>query len=279
MNPNDLLSISHFAELTGVSRSTLIYYDEAGVFHPVERGENGYRYYSPQQFIIVNLVRVLSDLQVPLKQIEAIKDCRTPESIFDLLTEQHDVLEEKIKWLKSSQGVIDTLRELIRQGLDADETRISIERRKSRKIVFGPKTDFGDDDHFYNAFIESCAYFKEHNWSLSYPIAGWFESLDSFLATPSEPDKFISLNPAGDKKTLGGLHVIGYTRGYYGVTNDIPKLMTAYLKKHKLIPRGPVYKIYLQDEVSVVDPDNYLLETSIPVEDTDAARRLLKSKK
>ena len=65
-----------------------------------------------------------------------------------------------------------------------------------------------------------------------------------------------------------GLYLIGYTRGYYGETNDLPNRMTAFAKKNGLIFNGPVYNIYLYDEMSVADANQYLLQVSASVKET-----------
>lgn len=44
-----LFTVSQFAQMCGVSRQTLIYYDREGIFSPQVVGENGYRYYSHLQ--------------------------------------------------------------------------------------------------------------------------------------------------------------------------------------------------------------------------------------
>lgn len=65
-----------------------------------------------------------------------------------------------------------------------------------------------------------------------------------------------------------GLYLVGYTHGYYGQTNDLPGKMAAYAKKHGLVFNGAVYNIYLTDETSVIDPDQYLLQVSASVSET-----------
>ena len=62
--------------------------------------------------------------------------------------------------------------------------------------------------------------------------------------------------------------MVGYTRGYYSRTNDLPARMAEFAKKNGLLFNGPVYNIYLFDEVSVVDPDWYLLQASASVRET-----------
>ncbi|GEN13162.1 MerR family regulatory protein [Myxococcus fulvus] len=46
-----MLSISQFSKRCGISASALRFYERKGLLVPVERQENGYRAYSPQQVV------------------------------------------------------------------------------------------------------------------------------------------------------------------------------------------------------------------------------------
>jgi len=92
--------------------------------------------------------------------------------------------------------------------------------------------------------------------------------MKSFMGAPSQPMRFFSLDPKGNDKKEAGLYLTGYTRGYYGQTNDLPERMEAFAKKNGLIFTGPVYNTYLFDDISVVEPEEYLLQASALVEET-----------
>ena len=44
-------SVNQLANLAGVSRRTLHFYDEIGLLHPVSYGENGYRWYGEESLM------------------------------------------------------------------------------------------------------------------------------------------------------------------------------------------------------------------------------------
>jgi DNA-binding transcriptional MerR regulator len=87
---NDLLSIKDFSQLTGIKQSTLRYYDDLGLFSPAKRGENGYRYYSPQQIITINSINLLNELDMSIREISEIQKNRSPELLFHVLSEKED---------------------------------------------------------------------------------------------------------------------------------------------------------------------------------------------
>jgi DNA-binding transcriptional MerR regulator len=262
---DQLLSISKFSELTGICRSTLIYYDEIDLFKPMSRGENNYRYYSHRQIITVNLINVMRDLDIPVKVIKALAYDRTPEKIHGLLAEQEKQLKDKVHWLKDAQKIIRTLRKLLNLGMDAEEDIISIHEMDALPLILGPENDFGESASFYNGFLRFCGQAKTKGFNLSYPIGGYFADMDAFFNEPSRPNRFFFVNPDGKEARDAGLYLTGYTRGYYGQTNDLPQRLDDYIREHSLIPQGPVYNIYLFDEISVTDPNQYLLQATVRV--------------
>jgi DNA-binding transcriptional MerR regulator len=265
MHENQLLSISQFAAFTGISRSTLIYYDEIGLFSPVSRGDNNYRYYSHQQIITVNFINVLRDLSVPVKEIRELVRNRTPESVNDLMMRQEQNLKQKIRWLRESQKVIRTVRKLLNIGIIADEDVITIHEMEELPIMVGRTNEFAENSFFYEEYITFCHQSKTQGYNLNYPIGGYFDNMDTFLKSPSLPNRFFFVNPDGEECRPAGRYLTGYTRGYYGRTNDLPERMVAYAKANSIVLDGPVYNIYLLDEISVSDPNHYLLQVTVRV--------------
>jgi DNA-binding transcriptional MerR regulator len=265
LHDHDLLSISQFAKITGMSRSALIYYDEKGIFAPLERGENNYRYYSPQQAITINLTSLLTKLNVPLKDIRQLTQSRTPEQLIELLTQQEQEIAAKMQWMEDAQRLIATFRALIQTGLSADEAKVSVEFMEATPIVMGPPNHF-EEDSFYRPFAAFCRHFKKLGVNLYYPVGGYFENVDTYRSHPASPNNFFFFNPTGEELKPAGRYLVGYTRGYYGVIDDLPARLWAYAESHNLQLSGPVYHIYLLDEISTVNPNNYLLQVSASID-------------
>ena len=161
--------------------------------------------------------------------------------------------------------VISTFNELLYEAVSASETEITVLEMSEKQIILGDITDFTGTTDFYSEFLRFCRGQYEPNLNLSYPVGGYWESMTTFLDEPSRPTRFFSLDPKGYEQKAAGLYLVGYTRGYYGQTNNLPKQMAAYAKKHGLAFNGPVYNIYLADEISVIDPNQYLLQVSASV--------------
>jgi effector-binding domain-containing protein len=71
--------------------------------------------------------------------------------------------------------------------------------------------------------------------------------------------------PDSPDKKPEGLYLTGYTRGNYGYTKELYTTLLAYAKEHDLKICGPAYETYPHNEISIPDPDNYLIRISITV--------------
>jgi DNA-binding transcriptional MerR regulator len=261
----DRLSIKEFSKLTGVKETTLRYYDDMGLFSPAVRGENKYRYYSPQQLTTINAINMLHELDMSMKRIGEIERTRSPESIYEVLGERERELEEELSKLNQSFNIIHTLRDMISEGLEIDEHAISVVKMDELHMKIGDKNVFGQSSYFYDAFTRFCYKAKEKGIDLRFPIGGMFDDFETYLGDARQPGHWFSVDPSGDVVKPAGKYVVGYDRGYYGDEVDLPQRMEAYIKEHSLKPKGPVYGIYLHDEICLKDPDNYLLQASVRV--------------
>jgi len=106
MKDHDLLSISEFSQLTGIKQSKLRYYDEVGLFQPIKRDENGYRYYSALQTIAANCINVMHSAKIPLKETVEFNKKKTPEQILELLKRHELELNRELFRLQQAYSTI-----------------------------------------------------------------------------------------------------------------------------------------------------------------------------
>jgi len=263
MKLKDYLTISEFAEWTGIPRSALIYYDKVGLFRPAYRGENSYRYYTYLQTITVNLINTLKSIGVPLETISALMRNRTPEDLLELLSRKEQDIAREMELLLDAKKVIAVFNNQIREGLYADNETISVTNLGSETVTLGPVNDYNGDETFYNAFQRYCQDLEAKGGDLRYPIGGWWETIDDFLHNPIRPTRFYSVDPDGKKQKKAGRYLTGYNRGFYGVIGNLPERMVAFAKENNLEFAGPMYNLFVLDEISVLDPNNYLVQASV----------------
>ncbi|MCT4686119.1 MerR family transcriptional regulator [Vallitalea sp.] len=98
---NTKFSIGEMAKLHNISIKALRYYDEIGLFKPIEvNKDSGYRYYSHEQFEQLNTIKYLKYLGVPLKDIKNYLEIRDIDYYLEMLHKEKDIVTEKIKVLE-----------------------------------------------------------------------------------------------------------------------------------------------------------------------------------
>jgi len=263
MDLKDFLSISEFSEWTGIPRSALIYYDKEGLFRPAYRGENNYRYYTYLQTITVNLITTLRRIGVPLETISTLMRNRTPDDLLELLSSKERDITHEIQQLLDAGKVITVFNNHIRKGLTADHDKISVAHLESEAFILGPPNDYTGDETFYNAFQRYCQDLEKKGGNLHYPMGGWWACMDDFLKNPVRPPRFFSVDPYGCQQKKAGRYLVGYNRGFYGEIGDLPERLVAFARENGLEFGGPMFNIFLLDEISVIEPDKYLMQASV----------------
>ena len=267
---NGLLTIKDFSKFSGIEATTLRYWDEIGLFSPAVRNPaNKYRYYSPEQIVMANFITVLSDLNIPLKSINELKE-RSPEKIISLIERQEKKLDMEMQRLRECYSVIHSRREMMKYGTRvlnelADNHLISVSHKESSRYILGPLNEFRDGEGFYEPFMNFCIKADDMRVNLSFPIGALHKSMDSFLKAPAQPEHFISLDPTGNRLCDEGDYLTGYTHGYYGDLGEMPGKMAAFAEENALTMYGPVYSMYLHDEISINDPSKFLVQISVAV--------------
>ena len=262
-----LLTIKEFSELTGIRESTLRYWDRIGLFQSAMRHEdNNYRFYTLEQVVSVNFVSVLSRLKLPLKTIADISGpARSPGAVISLLEQQEFEIDREVLRLHEIHSTIHILKDMYRQGLEAVPGEIGVRHFEPMPIIMGPENAYGEGDLFYRALTDYCREAKHNRVNTSNPIGGWHTDMESYLAVPGQPQHFFSVDPTGCDCRPGGDYLTGYVQGYYGQMGDMPRKLAGYARENNLECEGPVYVVYLLDDVCVPEPAQYLGQVSVRV--------------
>lgn len=101
-----MYTISEMANIFGVSRQTLIYYDKIGLFGPAEVNEKGYRFYSPTQIPLMRLICMLRDLGVDLDEITRLTSSYDVAEMARKLQERVSELDDQIAELEKERNSV-----------------------------------------------------------------------------------------------------------------------------------------------------------------------------
>ena len=108
MNGKNLFSIGDAAKLFHISVSSLRHYENIGLLIPEYTDpKSGYRYYGAEQFEVLNTIRYLRALDMPLGEIADFLKNRDISAIEDKLRRQKKIVIEKQRELKRIERKID----------------------------------------------------------------------------------------------------------------------------------------------------------------------------
>lgn len=115
ISENTRLKIGELAQQTGVAVGTLRYYEGLGLLHPIKRGDNGYRYYSPNAVQQVQFIKKAQVLGFSLEEIRKVADVRDRgeppcDLVKVLLDSKIDQFEAKIEQMTAFKAELEDYR-------------------------------------------------------------------------------------------------------------------------------------------------------------------------
>lgn len=96
-----LFTTGQFADLHGINKRTLHYYDEIGLFSPSHKGENGYRYYTYLQSPTLEMLLTLRELEMSVEDILAYMKNRSPIAFETIVDAKMSEIESRILRLQN----------------------------------------------------------------------------------------------------------------------------------------------------------------------------------
>ena len=269
MKHKDYLMISEFSKICEISRKTLIFYDNIGLFSPELIGENGYRYYSHEQIYIIFVINILKELGTPLNQIKKFMESRTPDSAIRLLKQQDETISSKIARLQGFQDMLNMKVQRLIQAKESDVSKIQLIWQKKQPLFISDpinkeKTNLSDSE-----WLQFSMKSKKHNVSIGYP-EGFLVQNQNLMSSETDVVGHIicyvgesiyanSFMPQGNYLTAVG------TGDFYD-TKPIYHKMMKYISEHQLKVVGNAYEERLIDEIASKDLKNQVFQIKIQVQ-------------
>lgn len=275
MAQNDVrFTTGEFAALCGVTKHTLFHYDEIGIFSPAIRGENGYRYYAPVQIEVFQVITVLKELGMPLAEIRAYLDRRSPQNLLDLLEREGAVLTEKLNRLRRLRALIHRKAELTRQAMAVCPGQVTVEEQPRRWYVATAApgiTDAGKYAHILARHMEYCeAHHVESPYALGtiLPVeAARREDWEGYTHCYTQVDKPIRGVPL--LTAPAGPYLTYFHAGSFDTVQKGYRRLLEW-GEEKGLTLGPYFwEDVLLDELAGKGYDQYLLRLSVAIETQD----------
>lgn len=265
-----LLNISEFSRLSGISRKTLIYYDSEGIFSPAAVGKNRYRLYSRRQLQVANVIFALREINVPLAEIKAFLEVRTPKKLVGLCLRQEEKIRQDMDKLLRIQEVIQSLHQATESAVAIKPGKIETLDLPPARLFMGPPIDSNEMpviDQALTAFYEFCA---ARNIPQSHPLGSTTRLEAGGHTSRFRPYRFYY--PAGrsvaGRLTVtrpGGRYVVGHAYGDYGMLDGLYKKLLRFIDKNRLTAVSDAYEEYILNEMALRDPDKYLARVIVRV--------------
>jgi len=265
-----MYKIGEFSKITNLTIKALRYYDEINLLKPSMVLENGYRYYSEQDFQKAMQIQLLKSLHFSINEMKDVLDNTVDEQDLQAyLLEKKNMIEKQIKNEKKIIQMIDTY---LKPPFDKKGKQltydISIETLHEQMIAFipfqgsyancseyfpillktvknkachAPFNLYYDDEFQENAIIESCV-----------PIKESFQS------------KNIEIKTLPTIKALKTTHI-----GRYDSLGYAYKAILDYAKVNHIELGIPTREIYLKGPGMFMkgNPDKYITEIYIPIKE------------
>lgn len=175
---DNYFSIGEFAKLFHVSKQTLFYYERNKILTPSLIEENGYRYYSLEQYFIFDIIINLRKLGIPLKLIAEYVKNRDIDSLQNLYRKKQNEYRIQIDIMQRNIENLQTKISHLEKTKTITTDRITLEEQEQEYYI---STPFTDKDCSMKEKIKLVA---EHN----YPFAA-SEILNEYLIGYILPQK------------------------------------------------------------------------------------------
>ncbi len=269
------LTISEMSHYAGLSRRTLIYYDQIDLFKPQSIGVNGYRYYSFEQCMELDVILMLRALDMPLQTIREFIKNRNPASTQKELMMRRDDVRKKIMDLQELERTFDRYIQRYEKVQEIDFDTITIDHYDEAYFIVSEEIDGDDPESAYQVYTRFYPLIDYKDAFSGYPIGFLSEGTTlneqnfheapyrALILIPQDrlylyPKNMIITRPAGE-------YVSGFvTEGDTQITTFTARIKS-YLTKNQLKIDGDIWELLWQDQIFTNQKELEIFEVMIPV--------------
>ena len=270
-----LFRIGQVARMFNISLGSLRHYERCGLLEPayVDR-RTGYRYYGVKQFEVLNTIRYLRVLDMPLEQIAEFLHNRDVRVIEDKLVAQKALIERKQHELEMISRKIGHRLERLRDAVDADLDVIRLVDQPACRIAWIRDSPTLDS---YLGLEYSIRRLEERQDDPMVFLGKVGVGVSSENLKQGRYDDYgLVFLLLDDEDAYRGetveLPETKYVRvrfgGSHGDALERYRAIMRYIGEHGLEVAGFSREIALIDEGLTSDPDRFVTEISVPVRES-----------
>lgn len=260
-----------FAKICHVNKRTLFHYDDIGLFQPAVTDKNGYRYYSFRQYEVFLIISMLKELNVPLKEMKAYLDGRSPERLLQLSREKIEEVDQKIAKLNQVKHLLEETVVFTQRGFHANCEEITVEEQKEEYLI---RSELLNEENVkdYIRWMLEYNNFESRTLSKDTSFVGTMLSKENIASGNYMNNAYffvktsdVSLSNARKPK---GYYVVAYHRGSYETIGNTYTKIVHYCDKNHLRLGDFSYEESLLDNIALKDENDYITQITVSVEKT-----------
>lgn len=251
-----LFKIGEVIKIMGVTRKTLLIYEETGLLIPaVKDQESGYRYYSADNMTQIRAIRSLQSLGLTLKEVKAYYyDVNNIDTYLQRLMDLRSALDKNIQILQARS---------VKQG-DLTVRKITL----PRQVCFCRRYECEDVSEAANklrdTYIAAAHTGKMSMLGRMFTIrmSRCTEKPDLMCCVPVE-DRFAGPERMEFAETPA---LCIYYRGPYEGTVTAIRALTEYIKENNIETAGPFRSVYLEGPPNRGgNSEDYITQVAVPI--------------
>ena len=259
-------STGEFAKLLEVNKDTLLYYDKIDLFKPAGTFDNGYRYYTFDQFDQFVAIQSLRAVELPIKELKTYFDAPNTKNLRQLALEQQEKVAREIQKLQDIQFFLERTVTLTREMEEVSFGQVSIKELPAEPVVYSDeKIDWSLS--IEELYEQSMPFLKKLGVK-STAAYGIVYSKENFLKKEFEGESYLfcRLDSPSAKMRPAGYYAIIYFHGFDEITlTETYNTLLSYLEKEQLALDGDIYEEYLLHSIAAKEEKDYITKISVKV--------------
>lgn len=271
MDNEILFTIKDFALLHNLNKRTLHYYDEIGLFSPIIKKENNYRYYSLNQSAELEYILALKELGMSIAEIKNYLSNPNNTNLINITNKKIEELDQRLNYFINLKDYLKIEKDAINISNKIKDGGIEIQELSEEFLYCTPISHNSDE-------IKDMSIVMEHLkkvWSITYFKVGCGSYINLEKIENNNFEKYDGLfsiinNVALEKNIIKreqGTYLCAYNIGSWDKIPKLYKKMLKYAKEKKLILSGNAYEIGI-NRLSNLTRENYITKIVIKCQET-----------
>ncbi|GLF91586.1 MerR family transcriptional regulator [Bacillus safensis] len=255
-----------FAKLFDVKKDTLLYYDKIGLFKPAGVHENGYRYYTLEQFDHFIAIQSLRAVQFPIKELKQYFTEPSRERLQSLAAEQVEKVKQEIEKLQDIQSFLMRVMETTHELSTVKIGEVLFQEQPAEPIVLSAPnpidlhTPVEEISRIVGKFLKEIgikgaaangSVLKKEQFSKRH-----FHQSDRLFCRMEGPEAV---------KKPAGLYAVMYHQGTYEEIESAYSHVLDEIEKEDMMLDGDVFEEYLLHSLMSKDEAEYITKLSVKV--------------